>query len=300
MARDEMTELKAFVAVSEERSFTRAAAKLGVSPSALSHTIRGLESRLGLRLLARTTRSVSTTEAGERLYGSIASHFEQIQTEIDALSELRDKPSGTLRISSGDHAAGTILRPRLAGFLPMFPDINVEISIENGFVDIVGERFDAGVRLGESISKDMIAVRIGPDWRFAVVGAPAYFARRSAPENPRELTNHQCINLRMSYAGGLYAWEFEKDGRELEVRVHGQLAFNSIMPVLDAAVDGLGLAYVPEDLARPHIEAGRLEEALVDWCPDIQGYHLYYPNRRQASPAFTRFVEAMRYRGETP
>ncbi|MAS06484.1 MAG: LysR family transcriptional regulator [Ahrensia sp.] len=296
MARDELADLRAFIAVAEERSFTRAAAKLGVSASALSHTIRGLEERLGLRLLTRTTRSVSTTEAGERLFHAIVPHFEQIRSEIDALSELRDTPAGTLRISSGIHAAETILRPHLAKFLPDYPDIDVEISIDDGFVDIVGERFDAGVRLGESVSKDMIAVRIGPDWRFLVVATPGYLVRRSPPEHPGELTNHQCINLRLASAGGLYAWEFEKDGRDLEVRVSGQLTCNSIMTVLHAALDGHGLAFVPEDLARPYIEAGRLRTVLEDWCPAIQGYHLYYPNRRHASPAFARFVETLRYR----
>lgn len=296
MARDELSELRAFIAVASESSFTRAAAKLGLSASALSHTIRGLEERLGLRLLTRTTRSVATTEAGERLYRSIAPHFDQIHAELDALSELRDKPSGTIRISSGAHAAQTILRPKLAEFLPEYPDVSVEVSIDDGFVDIVGGHFDAGVRLGDSISKDMIAVQIGPDWRFLVVGAPAYFARRSEPEHPRDLTNHLCVNLRMASAGGLYAWEFEKDGRALEVRVGGQITYNSIFPVLDAAVDGLGLAYVPEDLAGPHIEAGQLRAVLGDWCPPIQGYHLYYPNRRLASPAFARFVDALRYR----
>jgi len=296
MARDELGDLKAFIAVADEHSFTRAAAKLGISASALSHTIRGLEERLGLRLLTRTTRSVSTTEAGERLFHAIVPHFEQIRSEIDALSELRDKPAGTLRISSGVHAAETILRPHLAKFLPDYPDINVEISIDDGFVDIVGERFDAGVRLGESVSKDMIAVRIGPDWRFLVVAAPGYFDRRSPPDHPGELTNHQCINLRLASAGGLYAWEFEKDGRELDVRVGGQLTCNSIMTVLHAALDGHGLAFVPEDLARPHVETGRLRTVLEDWCPAIQGYHLYYPNRRHASPAFARFVETLRYR----
>lgn len=298
MARDEFSELKAFIAVAKDGSFTKAAAKLGVSTSALSHTIRGLEERLGLRLLTRTTRSVSTTEAGERLYRSVATHFDQIRTEIEALSELRDKPSGTIRISSAIHAMEMILRPKLAKFLAEFPDINVEVSVNDGFIDIVGEHFDAGVRLGESISKDMIAVRIGPDWRFVVVGTPDYFARRSPPEHPGELTNHQCINLRMASAGGLYAWEFEKDGREFEVRVAGQAIFDSIFPVLHAAVDGLGLAFVPEDLARPYIETGRLQVVLDDWCPNVQCYHLYYPNRRLASPAFAIFLEAMRYRAQ--
>lgn len=296
MARDEMAELRAFIAVATENSFTKAAARLGLSPSALSHTIRALEERLGLRLLARTTRSVSTTEAGERLLQAVAPHFDQIRFELDALSALRDKPSGTLRITAGSHPVVTLLRGRLAQFLKDYPDVNVEVSINDGFVDIVGEKFDAGVRLGESVSKDMISVRIGPDWRFLVVGTPEYFARRSAPEHPRDLTNHQCINLRLTSAGGLYAWEFEKDGRELEVRVHGQLTYDGIIPVLQAAVDGLGLAFVPEDLAQPHIDAGRLQVALSDWCPPVQGYHLYYPSRRLASPAFTRFVEAFRYR----
>lgn len=296
MSRDELSELPAFIAVAQERSFTRAAARLGVSASALSHTVRALEGRLGLRLLTRTTRSVSTTEAGERLLGSVAPHFEQIRAELDALSELRDKPSGSLRISSGVHAAQTVLRPKLAEFLPRYPDVNVEVSINDGFVDIVGDHFDAGVRLGESVSKDMIALRIGPDWRFLVVGTPLYFSRRSPPEHPRDLTNHQCINLRMASAGNLYAWEFEKDGRELEVKVTGQLTYDSIAPVLQAALDGLGLAYAPEDLARPHIEAGRLQVALSDWCPPVQGYHLYYPNRRLPSPAFSRLVDALRYR----
>ncbi|MCQ2004815.1 LysR family transcriptional regulator [Rhizobium sp. NRK18] len=297
MARDELSELKAFVAVAADRSFTRAAAKLGLSPSALSHTVRGLEERLGLRLLSRTTRSVSMTEAGERLYRSVAAHFDEIRAEIDALSELRDKPSGTIRINSAIHAMETVLRPKLAAFLAEYPDITVEVSVNDGFVDIVGERFDAGVRLGESISKDMIAVRIGPDWRFVVVGTPDYFARRSPPAHPGELTNHQCINLRLASAGGLYAWEFEKAGRELEVRVSGQAVFDSILPVVNAAVDGLGLAFVPEDLARPHVDAGRLQVVLEDWCPLIQGYHLYYPNRRLASPAFALFLDAMRHRG---
>jgi len=296
MARDEFGELPAFIAVAQERSFTRAAARLGVSASALSHTVWVLEERLGLRLLTRTTRSVSTTEAGERLLNSVGPHFEQIRAELDALSELRDKPSGSLRISSGSHAAQTILRPKLAEFLPQYPDVNVEVSVNDGFVDIVGEHFDAGVRLGESVSKDMIALRIGPDWRFLVVGAPEYFSRRSPPEHPRDLTNHQCVNLRMASAGNLYAWEFEKNGRELEVKVTGQLTYDSIVPVLKASLDGLGLAYVPEDLARSHIEAGRSHHVLGDWCPTVQGYHLYYPNRRLPSPAFTRLVDALRYR----
>ena len=295
MARDAFSELRAFIAVAHDRSFTKAAAKLGVSTSALSHTIRGLEEHLGIRLLTRTTRSVSTTEAGERLYRSVAPHFEQIRFEIDALSELRDKPSGTIRVNAAIHAAEMVLRPKLAKFLAEFPDIRFEISINDGFIDIVGEQFDAGVRLGESVSKDMIAVRIGPDWRFVVVGTPDYFARRSPPQHPSDLTSHQCINLRLASAGGLYAWEFERDGREFEVRVEGQAIFDSIFPVLNAAVDGLGLAYVPEDIARPFIDSGQLQVALNDWCPFVQGYHLYYPNRRQPSPAFSLLVDTLRY-----
>ncbi|SHN07535.1 LysR family transcriptional regulator [Roseibium suaedae] len=296
MARDELSELRAFVVVASESSFTRAAAQLGVSPSALSHTVRALEERLGLRLLARTTRSVATTEAGERLFRSLSGHFEQIRIEVDALSELRDKPSGTIRINSGVHAAETILRPHLKRFLPDYPDVRVEVSVNDGFIDIVGEHFDAGVRLGESISKDMVAVRIGPDWRFLVVGSPAYFTGRTPPEHPGELTGHQCVNLRLNSAGGLYAWEFEKDGRELEVRVSGQLTYDSIFPVLHAALDGHGLAFVPEDLACPYLKTGQLVAVLQPFCPLIQGYHLYYPNRRLASPAFARYVDTLRVR----
>ena len=296
MARDELGDLRAFIAVADEQSFTKAASKLGLSASALSHTIRNLEENLGLRLLARTTRSVATTEAGERLYRAIVPLFAQIQMEIDALSELRDKPSGTIRITSGVHAVETVIRPHLARFLPEYPDITVEVSVDNGFVDVVGGHFDAGVRLGESISKDMIAVRIGPDFRFIVVGSPDYLARRSPPDHPGELTNHQCVNLRFTADGGFYAWEFEKDGRDLSVRVSGQVGFDSVLSTLNAAIDGLGLAYVPDDIARPHIEAGRLAMVLSDWCPVVQGYHLYYPNRRHASPAFSRYVETLRYR----
>lgn len=296
MARDEWSELRAFIAVAKEQSFVRAAAQLGVSASAISHTIRALEDRLGIRLLTRTTRSVATTEAGERLFRAIVPHFEQVRAEIDALSAFRDKPTGSLRITSGIHAANTILRSKLTSFLSEFPDITVEVSIDNGFVDIVGDHYDAGIRLGESVSKDMIAIRIGPDFRFLVVGTPEYLARCSAPEHPHELTEHRCINIRMEASGGLYAWEFEKDGHELEVRVTGQAVYDSIVQVAQAAVDGLGLAYLPEDLAAPHIASGRLVPVLTDWSPTVQGYHLYYPNRRLASPAFARFVDAMRYR----
>ncbi len=296
MLRQDVNDLLAFLAVARERSFTRAAAKLGVSQSALSHTIRGLEARLGLRLLTRTTRSVSPTEAGERLLLTVGHRFEEIEAELEALSELRDKPAGTIRITATDHSANTVLWPRLAKFLPTYPDIKVEISIDYGFTDIVAQRYDAGVRSGEQVAKDMIAVRIGPDMRMAVVGSPSYFAKRSPPKKPQDLTDHNCINLRLATYGGLYAWEFEKGDRELKVRVEGQLVFNGAFQMLNAALDGFGLAYVPDDVAQPHLAKGRLKRVLEDWCPPYSGYHLYYPSRRQSSPAFTLLVDALRYR----
>lgn len=296
MPSDNLNDIAAFIAVAHERSFTKAGAKLGVTPSALSHSVRGLEERLGIRLLARTTRSVSPTEAGERLVRSLGPLLEQVSVELAGLSELRDRPAGTVRITCNDYVIGTIFRPKLRDFLRRYPDIKVELIIDYGFTDIVEERFDAGVRLGEALSKDMIAVPIGPDWRFVVVGAPEYLADHPAPETPQELTEHICMNYRLTGAGSVYAWEFEKDGRKVNVKVDGQLTFNSAIPVLNAAVDGLGLAYVPEDLAAPYLADGRLKLVLDDWCPVIQGYHLYYPNRRQASPAFALLVEALRYR----
>lgn len=297
MALSNLNGLLAFKTVGQERSFTRAAAKLGVSQSALSHTIRDLEDRLGLRLLTRTTRSVAPTEAGERLLRAVSPRFEEIEAEITALGALRDTPSGTIRVTATDYAADTILWPKLAKFLPRYPDIKVEIIIDYGLTDIVAERFDAGVRAGEQIAKDMIAVRIGPDLRMAVVGAPAYFETREAPRHPHDLIAHNCINLRLPTRGGLYAWEFEKDGRELRVHVEGQLTFNGTFQMLNAALAGFGLAYITEDLARPHLAKGRLRRALADWCPPYAGYHLYYPSRRQATPAFTLLVDALRYRG---
>jgi DNA-binding transcriptional LysR family regulator len=296
MPRQDVNDLLAFLAVARERSFTRAAAKLGVSQSALSHTIRGLEARLGLRLLTRTTRSVSPTEAGERLLLTVGHRFEEIEAELEALSELRDKPAGTIRITATDHSANAVLWPRLAKFLPKYPDIKVEINVEYGFTDIVAQRYDAGVRSGEQVAKDMIAVRIGPDMRMAVVGSPSYFAKRSPPRKPQDLTDHDCINLRLATYGGLYAWEFEKGDRELKVRVEGQLVFNGTFQMLNAALDGFGLAYVPDDVAQPHLAKGRLKRVLEDWCPPYSGYHLYYPSRRQSSPAFTLLVDALRYR----
>jgi len=297
MPRENVNDLIAFLAVAKERSFTRAAAQLGVSQSALSHTVRGLEERLGLRLLTRTTRSVSPTEAGERLLQTIGPRFEEIETELAALSELRDKPAGTVRITAGEHAADTVLWPALAKVLPNYPDIKVEIIVDYGLTDIVAERYDAGVRLGEQVAKDMIAVRIGPDMRMAVVGAPAYFARRKPPKTPQDLTAHDCINLRLPTYGGLYAWEFEKNGRELKVRVEGQFVFNTSALRLSAVLAGFGLAYLPEDQALAHIADGRLVRVLADWCPPFSGCHLYYPSRRQHSPAFAVLVEALRYRG---
>lgn len=296
MQRGNFNDLLAFLAVGQERSFTKAAAKLGVSQSALSHTIRGLEERLGVRLLTRTTRSVSATEAGERLLHTIGPRFEEIEAELAALSQFRDKPAGTVRITAIDYAVETVLWPKLTNFLRRYPDIKIEIIIDYGLTDIVAERFDAGVRIGEQVAKDMIAVRIGPDIRIAVVAAPSYFAGRSAPERPQDLIGHNCINLRLPTRGGLYPWEFEKDGRELKVHVEGQLVFNGTFQMLNAALAGFGLAYVPEDVAQPHLAKGRLKRVLEDWCPPYAGYHLYHPSRRQPTPAFTQLVDALRYR----
>jgi len=295
--RENISDLLAFLAVAKERSFTKAAAKLGVSQSALSHTIRGLEDDLGLRLLTRTTRSVSPTEAGERLLRTVGPRFDEIKTELAALSELRDKPAGTIRITAGEQAAETILWPAVAKLLPNYPDIKIEIIVDYGLTDIVAERYDAGVRLGEPVAKDMIAVRIGPDMRMAVVGSPSYFTKRKRPKSPQDLTAHDCINIRLPTYGGLYAWEFEKGGRELKVRVEGQLVFNNTALRLSAVLAGLGLAYLLEDQVQAHLAKGRLVRVLADWCPPFSGYHLYYPSRRQSSPAFALLVEALRYRG---
>jgi DNA-binding transcriptional LysR family regulator len=297
MARQTVNDLIAFLAVARERSFTGAAAKLGVSQSALSHTVRGLEARLGMRLLTRTTRSVAPTEVGERLLRTVGPRFEAIEAELAALSELRDKPAGTIRVTTGEHSAHTILWPTLERLLPDYPDITVEVVIDNGLINIVAERYDAGIRLGEQVEKDMIAVRIGPDLRMAVVGAPAYFAGRQKPRTPQDLTEHRCINLRLPTRGGLYAWEFEKGARAMKVRVEGQVVSNTSALTLRAALAGLGLAYVPEDRVESAIGDGRLVRVLADWCPPFPGYHLYYPSRRQHAPAFAVLVEALRYRG---
>jgi DNA-binding transcriptional LysR family regulator len=296
MARENVNGLIAFLAVARERSFTRAAARLGVSQSALSHTIRGLEERLGLRLLTRTTRSVAPTEAGERLVRTIGPRFDEIEAELSALNEMREKPGGTIRITAGEHSAEAILSPALARLLPDYPDIHVEVIVDYGLTDIVAERFDAGIRLGEQVAKDMIAVQIGPDIRMAVVGAASYFKRRSKPRTPENLTEHSCINLRLPTYGGLYPWEFEKGGRELKVRVEGQLVFNNVTLRKNAALDGLGLACLPEDQVRAELADGRLIRVLADWCQPFSGYHLYYPSRRQQTPAFALFVDTLRYR----
>jgi DNA-binding transcriptional LysR family regulator len=296
MDRGSLDELAALVAVGREQSFTKAAAKLGVSQSALSQTIRQLEARLGMRLLTRTTRSVSPTEAGERLIHVAGPRFEEIEAEIAAVAELRDQPAGSIRITATDYATDTILWPRLTKFLRAYPDIKVEIITDYGLTDIVSERYDAGVRAGGQVAKDMIAVRIGPDLRMAAVASPGYFKKRPEPKRPQDLIGHNCINLRLPTHGGLYAWEFEKAGRELRVRVDRQLTFNGTWQMLNAALDGFGIAYVPEDVVQPHLTKRRLKRVLEEWCQPYPGYHLYYPSRRQTSAAFGLLVEALRYR----
>jgi len=296
MARDNLSDLVSFFAVARERSFTKAAARLGVSQSALSHTIRTLEENLGVRLLTRTTRSVAPTEAGERLLRNVGPRFDGIASELAGLSELRETPSGTIRITTGEHAAETILWPAISKMLPKYPDVKVELAIDYGMTDIVAERYDAGIRLGEQVAKDMIALRIGPDMRMTVVGAPSYFAKRAKPKQPQDLTNHNCINLRLPTRGGVYVWEFEKRGRELNVRVEGQLVLSNLGLRLKAALAGVGLAYLPEDQVLKHVADGRLIQVLDEWCPPFAGYHLYYPSRRQQTPAFAVLIDALRYR----
>jgi DNA-binding transcriptional LysR family regulator len=298
MARANINDLIVFLAVARERNFTRAAAQLGVSQSALSHTIRGLEERLGLRLLTRTTRSVAPTQAGERLLRNIGPRLEEIEAELAAVTELREKPAGTIRITATENATETILLPQLAPLLREYPDINVEIIIDYGLADIVAQRFDAGVRSGEQVAKDMIAVRIGPDIRMAVVGAPSYFRRRPEPKTPHDLVGHNCINLRLPSHGGLYAWEFAHNGRELNVRVEGQFTLNSTVQMLKAALAGSGLAYLPESMAQPYLTKRRLKRVLEEWCTPYSGYHLFYPSRRQPSAAFALVVDALRHRGK--
>lgn len=298
MAHENFNDLASFAVVARERSFTRAAAKIGVSQSALSQTIKALEERLGLRLLTRTTRSVSTTEAGERLLRTVASRFEEIETEIASLSELREKPAGTVRITAGEHPAISILQPALKRFLPDYPDINIEIIVDYGLTDIVSAGFDAGVRLGEQVAKDMIAVKIGPEMRMAVVASPDYFRDRPIPRTPQDLASHSLINMRLPTYGGLFAWGLEQDGREVKVRGEGQLVFNSLALRLQSALDGLGIAYLPEDQALAHVAERRLVRVLEDWCPPFPGYHLYYPSRRHSSPALALLVDMLRHRGD--
>jgi DNA-binding transcriptional LysR family regulator len=290
-----LDDLAALVAVGRERSFTKAAAKLGVSQSALSQTIRQLEARLGVRLLTRTTRSVSPTEAGERLMRTVGPRFEEIEAELAAVSELRERPAGTIRITATEYATDSILMPKLGKLLRDYPDIKIEIITDYGLTDIVTERYDAGVRSGEQVAKDMIAVRIGPDMRMAVVGAPSYFKARPEPKKPQDLTGHNCINLRLPMHGNVYAWEFEKGNRELRVRVDGQFTFNATTQLLNAALSGCGLTYVPEGMVQTDIDKGRLKRVLADWCQPYSGYHLFYPSRRQTSAAFALVVNALRY-----
>lgn len=296
MTVESYDQLAIFAVVAQERSFTRAAARLGMSQPALSRALRQLEERLGVRLLARTTRSVAPTQAGEHLLQVIAPRFDEINNELALLSKFRDRPAGKLRITAGEHAAIAVLQPVLAQLLPDHPDLSIEIIVDYGLTDIVAEGYDAGVRLGEQVAKDMIAMRIGPDMRMAVVGSPAYFSRYPKPMIPADLVAHNCITLRMPTHGGLFMWEFEKNGQALKVRIEGQLVFNNIAMRLESALQGLGLAYMPEDAVRPHIEQGHLIRVLEDWCEPYSGYHLYYPSRRQSSPAFTLLREALRYR----
>lgn len=294
---DKIDDLRAFLAVAKLQSFTKAAAELGLTPSALSHKMRALEKRLGLRLLARTTRNVAPTEAGERLISSLTPLFERINEEVDALAELRDKPAGRLRISCTDDQIELCIRPKLQRFLATFPDITVELFVDYGFSNVVSERFDAGIRLGEAISKDMIAIPIGPEMRLVVVASPLYLEKNGEPQTPYDLTSHACIDIRHRPDGNIYAWEFEKDGKEFTVRGNGNLVFNSTAHVLNAAVDGIGCAYVPEALAEPLIAKGKLCKILTQWSPYFPGFHLYYPNRRQASPAFKAFIDTFKFTG---
>ena len=296
MALETFNDVLAFVQVVREGSFTRASVRLGVSPSALSHAIRGLEARLGVRLLTRTTRSIATTEAGERLFNSVAPRFDDIDAEVAAVKELRDKPAGTVRITTAEHAATSVLWPKLSTVMRDYPDIRVEITIDYAMSDIVSQRYDAGVRMGDQVAKDMIAVRISPDLRIAVVGSPGYFATRPRPGSPHELTQHDCIRLRLSAHGGFLPWDFEKDGQEGKFPVSGQWVFNNSSSIVRAALADHGLAFVPEDMVLEHIAAGRLVRVLDDWCPPYPGYHLYYPSRRQSSGALAVIVEALRHR----
>ena len=295
MAKEQFNDLLWFLAVAEERSFTRAAAKLGIAQSTLSHTIKRLEARMGIRLLTRTTRSVAATEAGERLRLTLAPRIAEIEAEISALTAYREKPAGRVRISLSDHALRTLVWPKLRPVIAAYRDIRIELSVDNGFRDIVKDGFDAGIRLGESIQNDMIAVRIGPDWRLVVVASPGYLARHGAPLHPKDLVDHDCINMRQAAAGGLYAWEFSRDGQDLRVRVEGQLTFSDSYAMIDAALGGFGIAYIPEDIIARHIAAGDVVRLLEEWSPVFAGYYIYYPSRRQNLPAFKVIVDALRH-----
>lgn len=296
MAKQDFNDLLWFLAVAKERSFTKAAAKLGIAQSTLSHTIKRLESQMGIRLLTRTTRSVGLTEAGERLRQSLAPRIEDIEADIADLMAFRDKPSGTIKITLSDHALQSVVWPKLKPVLKNYPDIKLELSLDSGLRNIVEDGFDAGVRLGESVEKDMIAVRIGPDWRLVAVASPRYLAERPAPDHPHDLIRHNCINMRQETAGGLYAWEFAKGEQELRVRVDGQLTFNNSYAMIDAVLNGYGIAYVPENIVDRHIASGRLALMLDEWSPMFDGYYIYYPSRRQNSPAFKVIVDALRCR----
>jgi DNA-binding transcriptional LysR family regulator len=296
MQRGNLDDLRALVAVARERSFTKAAAKLGVSQSALSQTIRLLEVGLGVRLLTRTTRSVSPTEAGERLLRTVEPRFEEIDAELATIADLREKPAGTIRITATEYAIQSVLVPKLSKLLREYPDIKIEMVVNFGLTDIVAERYDAGVRSGEQVEKDMIAVRIGPNLRMAVAGAPSYFKNRSEPKKPQNLLGHNCINLRLPRHDNIYAWEFDKNGREVRVRVEGQLTFNATSQQINAALAGFGLVYAPEGMLQPYIARGRLRRVLEDWCQPYSGYHLFYPSRRQSSAAFSLVVDALRHR----
>ncbi|MEH4625957.1 DNA-binding transcriptional regulator, LysR family [Enterobacter sp. NFR05] len=296
MLRDNFNDLFYFIVVARERSFTRAAAKLGLSQSALSHSIRGLEERLKIRLLTRTTRSVAPTQAGELLINSIAPRFADIENELIMLSSMSENIAGNIRITLGEHALQSTVWPALKPFLQTYPDVHVELVIDNTLTDIVSGRFDAGVRLGEQVARDMVAVRIGPDWRMVVVGSPDYCSRYGKPQTPHDLQHHNCINLRLPTLGGLYAWEFSKNGQQLRVKVEGQLTFTNLSSRLDAALSGMGLAFVPEDCVKQDIADGKLLTVLDEWCEPFPGYYLYYPSRRQHTPAFARLIETLRYR----
>ena len=297
MARDNINDILVFLAVARERSFTRAAAQLGMTQSALSHIIRGLEERLGVRLLTRTTRSVSPTEAGERLLLNVGPRLEEIEAEITAVSDLGDKPAGTIRITAIDHVIESLLWPRLAPLLPLYPDLHVELSSDYRLVDIAAERFDIGVRYGDQVDKDMIAVRLSVDMPMSIVAAPGYFAQRPQPVTPQDLMKHNCIALRLASSGGLYAWELQHEGRDLALRVRGQVVCNTAPHILQVALDGCGIAFLPEEMTAPHVAAGRLLSVMGDWCPRFPGLFAYYPSRRQSSRALGLVIDAIRYKG---